>query len=324
MKQRIFSVIVALVAIASGAWADSTMKFIIQPKSICNVLGESVVVHWTYLPETRDYYGYTNYSSYFRINFDATKLEVYKCHTKSAYDENTGFYYLTKDPVWWGGEMKIGSIVNNNLPDLLRLPTANYSWQFNILHQGDHDQMPLERTAWAGWQTCKNQFFDSEMYPPEGGLAYFFRVYKDDEYIDSDLFFIQSYEEVNITYVYNLPGKAVVTEKVVPNSLGQHPVSWPRPIVDGYSFYYWYYDAECTQPLLASMTLLEDLTLYAKWEKTEEHKAIISNIPDGWTVNGETPTDGSVFVEVGDAVTVKPANIPSGKQVKSIKVVKKQ
>ena len=162
------------------------------------------------------------------------------------------------------------------------------------------------------------------MYAPEVGLAYFFRVYKGDEYIDSDFFFIQSYEEVNITYVYNLPGKTVVTEKVVPNSLGQHPVSWPRPIVDGYSFSYWYYDAECTQPLLASMTLFEDLTLYAKWEKTEEHKAIISNIPDGWTVNGDTPTDGNAFVEVGDAVTVKPANIPSGKQVKSIKVVKKQ
>ena len=162
------------------------------------------------------------------------------------------------------------------------------------------------------------------MYPLESDIAFFFRVYKGDEYIDSDLFFIRRYGEVNITYIYNLPGKTAVTEKVTPRINGQHPASWPRPIVDGYSFSYWYYDAECTQPLLGSMTLLEDLTLYAKWEKTEEHKAIISNIPDGWTVNGETPTDGNAFVEVGDAVTVKPANIPSGKQVKSIKVVKKQ
>ena len=108
MKQRIFSIIVALVAIASGAWADSAMKFVVHPKSICNVLGESVVVHWTYLPETRDYYGYLNYRSYFMINFDATKLEVFKCHVKEAYDENTGFYYLTKDPVW--GETSIGKI----------------------------------------------------------------------------------------------------------------------------------------------------------------------------------------------------------------------
>ena len=33
---------------------------------------------------------------------------------------------------------------------------------------------------------------------------------------------------------------------------------------------------------------------------------------------------GSVSVEVGGAVTVTPANIPAGKQIKSIKAVKKQ
>lgn len=50
----------------------------------------------------------------------------------------------------------------------------------------------------------------------------------------------------------------------------------------------------------------------------------ISNIPSGWKVNGQTPTSGSVSVKVGDAVTVTPANIPSGKKIKSIKAVKKQ
>ena len=50
----------------------------------------------------------------------------------------------------------------------------------------------------------------------------------------------------------------------------------------------------------------------------------VSNIPDGWQVNGQTPSGGSVSVEVGGAVTVTPANIPAGKQIKSIKAVKKQ
>ena len=50
----------------------------------------------------------------------------------------------------------------------------------------------------------------------------------------------------------------------------------------------------------------------------------VSNIPDGWKVNGQTPSGGSVSVEVGGAVTVTPANIPAGKQIKSIKAVKKQ
>ena len=50
----------------------------------------------------------------------------------------------------------------------------------------------------------------------------------------------------------------------------------------------------------------------------------VSNIPDGWKVNGQTPSGGSVSVEVGSAVTVTPANIPAGKQIKSIKAVKKQ
>lgn len=50
----------------------------------------------------------------------------------------------------------------------------------------------------------------------------------------------------------------------------------------------------------------------------------ISNIPEGWKVNGNTVTGGSVTVEEGDKVTFTPANIPAGKKVKSIKVVKKQ
>ena len=45
----------------------------------------------------------------------------------------------------------------------------------------------------------------------------------------------------------------------------------------------------------------------------------IFNVPDGWKVNGQTPTDGKVTVNVGDAVVVTPTNIPAGKKIKSIK-----
>lgn len=49
----------------------------------------------------------------------------------------------------------------------------------------------------------------------------------------------------------------------------------------------------------------------------------ISNIPNGWKVNGKTPTNGSVAINVGVAVTVTPANIPAGKKISSIKAKKK-
>ena len=47
----------------------------------------------------------------------------------------------------------------------------------------------------------------------------------------------------------------------------------------------------------------------------------ISDIPEGWTVNGIVPTDGKVDVTVGTKVTVTPANLPVGKKIKSIKAV---
>ena len=48
----------------------------------------------------------------------------------------------------------------------------------------------------------------------------------------------------------------------------------------------------------------------------------IYNIPEGWKVNGTT-TSGTYQAKGGDAVHFTPKNIPSGKKIKSIKVVKK-
>lgn len=48
----------------------------------------------------------------------------------------------------------------------------------------------------------------------------------------------------------------------------------------------------------------------------------ISDVPSGWTVNGQTPVSGKVKIGKGSAVVVKPANIPTGKKIKSIKFVK--
>ena len=47
----------------------------------------------------------------------------------------------------------------------------------------------------------------------------------------------------------------------------------------------------------------------------------ISNIPDGWKVNGST-TNGTYEANEGAKVIFTPANIPAGKKIKSIKVVK--
>lgn len=50
-------------------------------------------------------------------------------------------------------------------------------------------------------------------------------------------------------------------------------------------------------------------------------KHTIYNIPDGWKVNGST-TSGTYKAEEGAEVIFTPANIPAGKKIKSIKVVK--
>lgn len=48
----------------------------------------------------------------------------------------------------------------------------------------------------------------------------------------------------------------------------------------------------------------------------------ISGIPDGWKVNGTT-TSGTYQAKGGDVLHFTPKNIPAGKRIKSIKVVKK-
>ena len=48
-------------------------------------------------------------------------------------------------------------------------------------------------------------------------------------------------------------------------------------------------------------------------------KVVISDIPDGWTVNGMAPTDGKVSVDTGSKLTVVPGQTP-GKKIKSIRL----
>lgn len=51
---------------------------------------------------------------------------------------------------------------------------------------------------------------------------------------------------------------------------------------------------------------------------------IISSVPSGWTVNDQLPANGKVKIAKGSAVVVKPANIPAGKKIKSIKFVREE
>ena len=48
----------------------------------------------------------------------------------------------------------------------------------------------------------------------------------------------------------------------------------------------------------------------------------ISNIPDGWRVNGTKVTNGTYEATPGAEVIFTPKNIPAGKKIKSIKAVK--
>ena len=59
----------------------------------------------------------------------------------------------------------------------------------------------------------------------------------------------------------------------------------------------------------------------SKCIKNGKFCSAISDIPDGWEVNGVTPTNGNVFVIPGESVTVTPQNVPLGKKIKSIKLV---
>lgn len=47
----------------------------------------------------------------------------------------------------------------------------------------------------------------------------------------------------------------------------------------------------------------------------------ISEIPDGWKVNGKTPINGKLAVERGKKITVTPGKLPAGKRIKSITLI---
>ena len=291
MKKKIFSLVVALMAIALGAQAETPIRFITQPKSINNALGVECTIHWDYVGDPKDYI-FTDFRSYFEVNFDATKFEVYKCKTTQAYDESTGFYYLKPWSNLSGGVQLIGEIIRNDKASHQHLPQKNVACQVSILRMGNNQPLPPEWVSYRGWTTSINQIYDNE----EDGtdIAYFIRAYNGDNYIDSELFFIRGWVDLNITYVYNLPEKFFVTEKITPQNNRQRPVSWPTPKDNGYEFDYWYYDQECTKPLLASMELTEDLVLYAKWNNNVQ--------PD---VNKDGKVDASDVTDVIDALMNK-------------------
>ncbi len=51
------------------------------------------------------------------------------------------------------------------------------------------------------------------------------------------------------------------------------------------------------------------------------NKFAITDIPEGWTVNNETPSNGRVVLPLGSEINVTPGNLPVGKRVKSIKLI---
>ena len=64
-----------------------------------------------------------------------------------------------------------------------------------------------------------------------------------------------------------------------------------------------------------------DYFCYYRPVRVPGSKYTISNIPNGWKVNGST-TNGTYKAEEGAEVIFTPKNIPAGKKIKSIKAVK--
>lgn len=133
------------------------------------------------------------------------------------------------------------------------------------------------------------------------------------------------------TFVSKINGKSIKIFRTYTNYEGTIPMTYCYPIV-GLRKEEWGTHTTSFYPVYLSGTILQgypngaDIAFIRPvidGERIKDGKIcnVISNIPDGWKVNGETPTDGKVFVAPDEAVTVTPDNIPLGKKIKSIKLV---
>ena len=134
------------------------------------------------------------------------------------------------------------------------------------------------------------------------------------------------------TFVSKINGKSIKIFRTYTTYEGSIPMTYCYPIVglrniEGTGTYTSsYYPVYLSGIILQGQSTGADIAFIrpvidSKCIKNGKFCSAISDIPDGWEVNGVTPTNGNVFVIPGESVTVTPQNVPLGKKIKSIKLV---
>lgn len=95
------------------------------------------------------------------------------------------------------------------------------------------------------------------------------------------------------------------------------PVSWdPAPTRTGYTFAGWYLDADCTQPAAPTIQLMDNTTVYAKWEAREVNYTVVYLTENADDNNYSYLTSSIGTAVVGDTVTGS-RNAPAGLDTKN-------
>lgn len=136
------------------------------------------------------------------------------------------------------------------------------------------------------------------------------------------------------TFVSKINGKSIKIFRTYTTYEGSIPKTYCYPIVglrkiDGsgtYTSSSYYFLITNSRSIFEGFANGADIAFIrpvidSKCIKNGKFCSAISDIPDGWEVNGVTPTNGNVFVIPGESVTVTPQNVPLGKKIKSIKLV---
>ena len=183
--------------------------------------------------------------------------------------------------------------------DAMSIPLSNiYKMSNTSIGWGAQWILPTESQIRELYENCTRKVVDDEytfVSKINGKSIKIFRTYT-------------KYEgSIPMTYCYPIVGlrKNEVGETYTSSSY--YPVYLSGIILQGY-------------PTGADIAFIRPV-IDSKCIKNGKFCSAISDIPDGWEVNGVTPTNGNVFVIPGESVTVTPQNVPLGKKIKSIKLV---
>ena len=243
MKKKIVTLLLALVAIASGAQAQNKYRG-------HEYVDMGLSVYWAT----------QNVGSYF---WGQTDSNVYEYGFKSPYtrynaDDKT-YKLLPEDDaahVNWGGSWRMPSM--GDLSVLISITTCSYDSAKKIL---------TLTSKYTGNSITFNNVEDGDIIIMSNGISSSFYDYP---------YFVR-FKNGNLE---GYQGMDVYPLNTVKRANGYYPVR-----------------AVCS---------LQTVT--------------ISNVPEGWKVNGMEPTNGSVEVVAGERIVAVPANIPAGKKIKSIKL----